>query len=75
MECPNPKEPEMLKAYSRIQARINSLREEEGATATEYALIIGVASIAIVAALGLLAPAITDFVNEVVIPKLGIPAT
>ena len=32
---PNPKEPEMLKAYSRIQARINSLRTEDGATATE----------------------------------------
>jgi len=66
----------MLKAYAALQARINSLRtEEDGATATEYALIIGVASIAIVGALALLAPAITDFVNEVVIPKLGIPAT
>ena len=32
----------MLKAYSRAVARINSLRsEEEGATAVEYALIIG----------------------------------
>ena len=50
----------MLKAYSRAVARINSLRtEEEGATATEYALIIGVASIAIVAALALIAPAIS----------------
>lgn len=65
----------MLKAYSRLVARINSLRtEEDGATATEYALIIGVASIAIVGALFLLAPAITDFVNLVVIPELGIPA-
>lgn len=70
-----PKDPEMLKAYSRAVARMNSLRtEEEGATATEYALIIGVASIAIVGALALLAPAITDFVNEVVIPALGVPA-
>ena len=34
-------------------------RDEEGATAIEYALIIGVASIAIVAALALIAPAIT----------------
>jgi Flp pilus assembly pilin Flp len=65
----------MLKAYSRAIARINSLRtDEEGATATEYALIIGVASIAIVGALFLLAPAISDFVNLVVIPELGIPA-
>ncbi|MCD5344954.1 Flp family type IVb pilin [Agromyces sp. S2-1-8] len=66
----------MLKAFAALQARINSLRtEEDGATATEYALIIGVASIAIVGALALLAPAITDFVNEVVIPALGVPAT
>lgn len=66
----------MLKAYTRAMARINSLRsEEEGATGTEYALIIGVASIAIVGALALLAPAITDFVNKVVIPALKIPAT
>jgi pilus assembly protein Flp/PilA len=61
----------MLKAYSRTIARINSLRtEEDGATATEYALIIGVASIAIVAALALIAPAITNFVNTDIIPKL-----
>ena len=55
----------MLKAYSRAVARINSLRtDEEGATATEYALIIGVASIAIVAALVLIAPAIANFVQH-----------
>ena len=56
----NPKDTAMLKAYSRAVARINSLRtDEEGATATEYALIIGVASIAIVGALALIAPAVT----------------
>ena len=32
----------MLKAYSRAVARINSLKaNEEGATATEYALVLG----------------------------------
>lgn len=62
----------MLKAYTRAVARINSLRdEEEGATGVEYALIIGVASIAIVAALALLAPAITTFVNTTVVPALN----
>ncbi|GAA1770039.1 Flp family type IVb pilin [Agromyces humatus] len=61
----------MLKAYSRLQARINSLRDEEGATATEYALIIGVASIAIVGMLALLAPAIQGFINTTVIPALN----
>ncbi len=61
----------MLKAYSRAVARINSLRaEEEGATATEYALIIGVASIAIVAALALIAPAISTFVRHGHHPRL-----
>ncbi|SIO09056.1 Flp family type IVb pilin [Agromyces cerinus] len=40
----------MLKAYSRIQARINSLRsEEEGATAVEYGLIVaGIAAVIVV---------------------------
>ena len=62
----------MLKAYTALQARLNSLRsEEEGATATEYALIIGVASIAIVGALALLAPAITTFINTTVVPALN----
>lgn len=62
----------MIKTYSRAIARINSIRsEEDGATATEYALIIGVASIAIVTTLALLAPAIEDFINDVVIPALA----
>ena len=61
----------MLKAYSRAVARINSLRsEEEGATATEYALIIGVASILIVAALATIAPAITTFVQDDIVSRL-----
>ncbi|KQZ11094.1 Flp family type IVb pilin [Agromyces fucosus] len=39
----------MLKAYSRIQARINSLRtEEEGATAVEYGLIVAAIAAVIV---------------------------
>lgn len=62
----------MLKAYSRAVARINSLRnEEDGATATEYALIIGVASIAIVGTLALLAPAISGFISTTVVPALN----
>ena len=41
----------MLKAYSRLQARINSLRtEEEGATAVEYALVLGIVAIGLVVA-------------------------
>ena len=45
----------MLKAYSRIQARINSLRtEEEGATAVEYGLIVALIAAVIVGAVALL---------------------
>ena len=41
----------MLKAYSRLQARINSLRtEEEGATAVEYGLIVALIAAVIVGA-------------------------
>lgn len=62
----------MLKLITQAQARLNSIRDEEtGATATEYALIIGVASIAIVATLALLAPAIEGFINTTVIPALN----
>lgn len=61
----------MLKAYSRIQARINALRdEEEGATAVEYALIVGLVSLVIIAALALIGPAVVTFVNTDIIPKL-----
>jgi pilus assembly protein Flp/PilA len=42
----------MLKAYARLQARLNSVRsEEEGASAVEYALIVGLISIVVVVAL------------------------
>ena len=44
----------MLKAYSRIQARINSLRtEEEGATAVEYGLIVALIAVVIITAVTL----------------------
>ncbi|MBM7831992.1 pilus assembly protein Flp/PilA [Agromyces cerinus] len=55
----------MLKAYSRIQARINSLNEEEGATATEYALVLGLVAIALVVAAVALTPILDDFVADV----------
>ena len=65
----------MLKLITRAQARLNSFRaEEEGATATEYALIIGVASIAIVGTLAALSPLIKDFIDTVVAPELGVVA-
>lgn len=56
----------MLKAYSRAVARINSLRtEEEGATATEYALVLGLVAIALVVAAVALTPILNTFVAEI----------
>jgi pilus assembly protein Flp/PilA len=61
----------MFKAYARTQALLNTLREkEEGATAVEYALIVGLVSLVIIAALALLGPAVVAFVNNDIIPKL-----
>lgn len=56
----------MLKAYSRARALVNSLRtEEEGATATEYALVLGLVAIALVVAAVALTPILDDFVADV----------
>lgn len=40
-------------------------REEKGATAVEYALVIGLVSIVVVGAVALFGPKITTFVNGV----------
>ena len=62
----------MLKAYTRALARINSLRtEEEGATAVEYALIVGLVSLIIIGALALIGPAVVTFVNTDILPALA----
>ena len=56
----------MLKAYTRAVARINSLKnDEEGATATEYALVLGLVAIALVVAAVALTPILDDFVSEI----------
>jgi Flp pilus assembly pilin Flp len=56
----------MLKAYSRAVARINSLRtEEEGATATEYALVLGLVAIALVVAATALTGILDDFIADI----------
>ena len=56
----------MLKAYSRAVARINSLKSnEEGATATEYALVLGLVAIALVVAAVALTPILDTFVADI----------
>jgi len=62
----SPKGYPMLKAYTRLQARINSLRpEEDGATATEYALVLGLVAIALVIAAVALTPILGSFVSKI----------
>ena len=56
----------MLKAYSRAVARINSLRsEEDGATATEYALVLGLVAIALVVAATALTGILDTYVAKI----------
>lgn len=56
----------MLNAYSRAVARMNALREkEEGATATEYALVLGLVAIALVVAAVALTPILDGFVADI----------
>ena len=56
----------MLKAYTRAVARLNTLKDaEEGATATEYALVLGLVAIALVVAAVALTPILDDFVSEI----------
>jgi Flp pilus assembly pilin Flp len=56
----------MLKAYTRLQARINSLHsDDEGATATEYALVLGLVAIALVVAAVALTPILDTFVAKI----------
>lgn len=55
----------MLKLVTRAQARLNSLRDEEGATATEYALVLGLVAIALVVAAVALTDILDDFVTAI----------
>ena len=55
----------MLKAYSRVAARINSLRTDEAGNAAEYGLIIGLVAVGIIAALGVLAAALSGLFGDV----------
>jgi pilus assembly protein Flp/PilA len=52
---------------ARIAAAIQSrlVRDEEGATAVEYGLIVGLIAIAIIAAMAIFAPAITSMFTEI----------
>ncbi|MEI5584363.1 MULTISPECIES: Flp family type IVb pilin [unclassified Agromyces] len=61
----------LAKAQTSLTKRLETLREqEEGATAVEYALIVGLVSLIIIAALALIGPAVATFVTTDILPKL-----
>ncbi|MET0932491.1 MAG: Flp family type IVb pilin [Mycetocola sp.] len=41
-----------MKLYTRIQARLNSMKDEDGATAVEYGLIVSLIAVFIIGAVG-----------------------
>lgn len=53
----------MLHFYTTLSAILTAPREEKGATATEYALIIAGIAVAIVAAIGVFGGALAGFWN------------
>lgn len=55
----------MLKALAFVQAVLATNKEEKGATAVEYALVIGIVSVVLVAALAAFGPRLSAFVNGV----------
>lgn len=55
----------MLQAYSRLQARINSVRTDEAGNAAEYGLIIAGVAVVIIAGLALLAGGLNGLFSEV----------
>ncbi|WP_448002638.1 Flp family type IVb pilin [Agromyces bauzanensis] len=55
----------MLKAYTRANARINSLRSEEDGNAAEYGLIIALVAVVIIAGLGALAIGLNTLFSDV----------
>ncbi|HWU48080.1 MAG TPA: Flp family type IVb pilin [Humibacter sp.] len=63
----------MLKAFTRVQARINSFRSNEDGNAAEYGLIIGLVAVGIIGALAALAVALSGLFTGVGTKLAGIP--
>ncbi|MHA6668502.1 Flp family type IVb pilin [Homoserinimonas sp. A447] len=43
-----------MNLYTRIQARLNSMRDEDGATAVEYGLMVSLIAVVIITAVALI---------------------
>ncbi|GMA28821.1 Flp family type IVb pilin [Arenivirga flava] len=57
----------MLALYTRISTEIRTRlsREEEGATAVEYGLIVGLIAVALIAVVGVLTGALSGVFNDI----------
>ena len=56
----------MLNAYTHVQTWLARARREDGQTMAEYAVVLGVITIAVVLTLGLLATAIQNTLSNVI---------
>lgn len=54
-----------MKLYTRIQARLNSMHNEDGATAVEYGLIVSLIAIFIIGALTFLGGALDALFRDI----------
>ncbi|HAM26199.1 MAG TPA: Flp family type IVb pilin [Microbacteriaceae bacterium] len=54
-----------MKLLTRIQARINSMRNEDGATAVEYGLMVSLIAVVIIAAVTLIGTNLKAIFNTV----------
>jgi pilus assembly protein Flp/PilA len=54
-----------MKLYTAIQARLNSMRNEDGATAVEYGLIVSLIAVAIITAVAAVGTGLDVTFNEI----------
>ncbi|MHA6694890.1 Flp family type IVb pilin [Homoserinimonas sp. A520] len=59
-----------MNLYTRIQARLNSMRDEDGATAVEYGLMVSLIAVVIITAVALIGTNL-DLMFDAVGGKIG----
>lgn len=62
-----------MKHFTNLQARLNSMRSEDGATAVEYGLMVSLIAVVIIVAVALIGTNLTAIFNFVG-GKLTVPA-
>jgi Flp pilus assembly pilin Flp len=65
-ECPPPRQGFELQGGNTMHQFISNLRDESGQTMAEYAVVLGVITIAVVVTLGLLGTAIQGTLTNVI---------